>query len=273
MVSPFEVIPNIQVGEPDHETLQRQTSFDSTDFRGLQQLHEGNQIFRESLSQGGTIVQQDPGFMIIGCTDNRLSPSAVFNAPDGSIITHNNIGNQYSSEDPSVTAAVSYAVESSQVQHVIVLGHYGCKGAEAAITMPNMVNNLVRKWIKPLAELYSKSRRAEIVQLRDSRMPHREQPNGIKEAPPSSHAGFRALVEENVKRSVRELRDNSFLAKAYSKPSTNDFDVFVHGFVVEETTGEVINLNVSFGPPGKRIPYPPFRALAAAQRFRHNTYL
>ena len=75
-----------------------------------------------------------------------------------------------------------------------------------------------------------------------------------------------------MKRSVRELRDNSLLAKAYSKPSTNTFDVFVHGFVFDETTGEVINLSVSFGPPGKPIPHPPFRSLAAAQGFRHDRY-
>jgi len=262
------LIPMISAS-PD---IDRDSPRNSTEFRGLRQLHEGNQRFRESLLQAETIVQQDSGFMIIGCTDNRLSPSTIFNAPAGSIITHNNIGNQYSSKDPSVTSAVSYAVEFSKVQHIIVLGHYGCKGAEVAITMSQKVNKLVRTWINPIAELYSNSRRAEIVQLRDSRMPHREQPNGIKEAPSGSHPGFRALVEENVKRSVKELRDNSFLAKAYSSPSTNNFDVFVHGFVVDETTGEVINLNVSFGPPGKRIPYPPFRALAASQKFRHDKY-
>jgi hypothetical protein len=63
----------------------------STGFRGLQQLHDGNQKFRDSLTQGTTVVQQglllflflsgynlfnsllkpDPGFMIIGCTDSR----------------------------------------------------------------------------------------------------------------------------------------------------------------------------------------------------------
>ena len=79
-------------------------------------------------------------------------------------------------------------------------------------------------------------------------------------------------MEENVKRSVRELRVNSLLAKAYSKPSTNTLNVFVHGFVLDETTGEVINLSVSFGPPGKAVPYPPFRALAATQKFHHDSY-
>lgn len=243
---------------------------DTTEFRDLQQLHEGNRKFRANLTHVKTMIHQDPGFMFIGCTDNQLSPSTIFSSPSGSIITHNNIGNIYSSKDPSVTAAVSYAVESLQVQHIIVLGHYGCKGAEAAITMPQKFNNLIQTWIKPIAELYSSSRRVEIVKLRDSRKPHREQPNGIKEVPPSSDAGFRALVEENVKHSVRQLRDNSILAKAYSKPSTNNFDVYVHGFVFDETTGEVINLSVSFGPPGRLIPQPQFRALAAAQRFRHD---
>jgi len=254
-----------------------QTPFDSpknsTNFCSLEQLREGNRRFHERLTEAKSMIaQQDPAFMFIGCTDNRLNPTAIFNAPAGSIITHNNVGNQYSSKDSSVSAAISYAVESSQVQHIIVLGHYGCKGAEAAITMSQNVNKLIRTWIKPISELYSTSRRVDIVQLRDSRKPHREQPHGMKEAPPPSNAGFRALVEENVKRSVKELRDNSLLAKAYSKPSTNTFNVFVHGFVFDETSGEVINLSVSFGPPGKPIPHPPFRSLASAQKFRHDRY-
>ena len=57
------------------------------------------------------------------------------------------------------TAAVAYAVESLQVQHIIVLGHYGCKGAESAITMPQNLNSLVKSWIKPVTDLYFASRR------------------------------------------------------------------------------------------------------------------
>jgi len=261
---------------PFQSTSNDQAQFDSstnaTEFRGLQKLQIGNKKFRDSLMRSKAVVQQDPGFMFIGCTDNRLNPTVIFNAPAGSIVTHNNLGNQYSSNDHSIAAAVAYAVESSQVQHIIVLGHYGCKAAEFAITKSEKINRMVRRWIQPIADLYSSSRRFEIVKLRDSRKPHREQPHGIKEAPPTSDAGFRALVQENVKRSVRELRYNSVLARAYSRPSTNNFEVYVHGFVFDETTNEVINLSVSFGPPGKSIPYPPFKALAAAQRFHHSKY-
>lgn len=109
-------------------------------------------------------------------------------------------------------------------------------------------------------------------------------------------AGFRALVEENVKRGVKELRTNSAITqvgniskqlsvsvtklnlfistKAHGKHiktlDNEDIDVFVHGFVHDESTGEVHDLNVSFGPPGKAIPAVPFKALAAAKNFHRD---
>jgi len=118
------------------------------------------------------------------------------------------------------------------------------------------------------------TRRREIVILRDSRMPRRGLPNGIKTAPPANDAGFRALVEENVKKSVKELRRNSVLKQAYSRHAKSDkdhIDVFVHGLVYDEGTGEVHDLRVSFGPPGKMIPPVPFQAVAAAKNFHRDS--
>ena len=48
-------------------------------------------------------------------------------------------------------------------------------------------------------------------------------------------------------------------------------DVFVHGFVYDEATNEVHDLNVSFGPPGKSIPHVPFKAIAAAKNFHRDS--
>jgi len=45
-------------------------------------------------------------------------------------------------------------------------------------------------------------------------------------------------------------------------------DIFVHGLVLDETTGKVVNLRVSFGPPGKVIPHVPFPAASAARNRR-----
>jgi len=69
-------------------------------FRSLQQLFEGNQKYRQGARMSSEKVsEQDPGFMFLGCLDNKLTPSTIFNAPTGSIVTHNNIGNQYSKKD------------------------------------------------------------------------------------------------------------------------------------------------------------------------------
>jgi len=76
-----------------------------------------------------------------------------------------------------------------------------------------------------------------------------------------------------VKRSVQELRDTSLLARSYSNPSKNNVDVFVHGFVYDEVTGDVRDLHLSFGPPGKPIPHIPFKSLEAAQNIQYNNYL
>jgi len=239
----------------------------------LKDLYEGNQNFRQNVRVEATkLTDEAPSFMFLGCMDNRLSPSTIFNAPTGSIISHNNIANQYSTKDPSANAAVAHAIESMHVQHLIVLGHYGCKGVETAITKSTTVSRTVRDWVKPISDLYSKSRRQEIVVLRDSRLPHRGQDKGVTTAPSASDPGFRALVEENVKVGVKELRKNSILSKAYAKGVKNqDVNVFVHGFVYDETTGKVHDLNVSFGPPGKAIPHVPFEALKAAQNFHRDS--
>jgi len=244
----------------------------STRSHTMQDLYNGNNKFRQNVRlEAAKATNDTPSFMFLGCVDNRLTPSTIFNTPPGSIISHNNIANQYSSQDPSADSAVAYAIESLHVQHIIVLGHYGCKGIETAITKSKSTSRHVRDWVKSISEMYRKSRRQEIVLLRESRMPRRGQDKGVTTAPPATDPGFRALVEENVRHSVKELRKHSVLTEAYSRRSrTHDdlpTDVFVHGFVYDEGTGKVHDLNVSFGPPGKAIPHVPFEALQAAQNY------
>jgi carbonic anhydrase len=79
-------------------------------------------------------------------------------------------------------------------------------------------------------------------------------------------------VEENVKKGVKELRKHSSLSKAYSSAAKSDrhIDVFVHGMVFDEVTGEVHDLHISFGPPGKKIPHIPFKAVAAAKNIHRD---
>lgn len=251
-------------------------------FDTLDALYRGNQRFRASAGRravAARVVEEPPSFMFIGCLDNRLSPAAIFQTPVGSIVSQNNIANQYSSKDISTDTAVTYAVETLDVKHIIVLGHYGCKGVQTAINgTKSRPNGPATKWIQPVIDMYRRSRRQEIVQLRDSRMPRRGLRNGVTEAPKADEPGFRALVEENVKKSVKALRIQSILAKAYQRGAKGNgkntgIEVFVHGLVHDPATGEVKNLGVSFGPPGKKVPKVPFAAIAAAKNFQGDKHL
>ena len=46
------------------------------------------------------------------------------------------------------------------------------------------------------------------------------------------------------------------------------YDVYVHGFVFDSATGGVVDLKVSFGPPGKPIPPVPFGVIEAAKNYK-----
>lgn len=81
-------------------------------------------------------------------------------------MAHTDVGTMDSSK-----AAVEYAVESAHVQHIIVLGHYGCKGVEDVITRPPTLSRLIKAWLDPISLLYQKTRRYECdvtLTVRDS---------------------------------------------------------------------------------------------------------
>ncbi|MGB3723949.1 MAG: carbonic anhydrase [Pacificimonas sp.] len=82
---------------------------------------------------------QNPDTMIISCADSRVSPSMIFDAGPGEIFTVRNVANLVPPFDPSgglhgVSAAVEFAVTQLEVKDVVILGHGGCGGCQAALT-------------------------------------------------------------------------------------------------------------------------------------------
>ncbi|KAG6857733.1 hypothetical protein H0H87_004149 [Tephrocybe sp. NHM501043] len=121
------------------------------------------------------------------------------------------------------------------------------------------MDSYMHQWLQPVADIFSRSKRPEIKKLIMARRWHDDA--GAASADPDA---FRALVEENVKATVKHLRKESLLSIAYDKRNKNpalQFKVFVHGFVLDEETGEVKDLGVSFGPPGQIIPEVPFEVI------------
>ncbi|KAK0441926.1 carbonic anhydrase [Armillaria borealis] len=241
----------------------------------LDVLSDGNENFRSEMesSNPGLLEElavngQHPEFMFLGCSDSRVSEGTIFDALPGILFAERNIANQFHESDANVNAALSYAVEDLGVQHIIVMGHYGCGGASAAISSPpappwDVADFAVQEWIFPLRKLYAQSARPEIIEHRNA------YPGGIKVPLPKLHDPvLRALVEENVKQTVSNIVSSQLIVEVSRVLITvNRYcnataaAVFIHGMVYDVENGEIINLDVSVGPPGIGIPPVPFHTL------------
>jgi len=249
----------------------------------LQLLVDGNKVFRDSdpaLLKKLTDDGQAPPFMFIGCSDSRVSEGTVFNAKPGTLFTQRNIANQFHHTDANAESVLAYAVTELGVKHVIVMGHYGCGGVAAAIASAptsnvDVAGGLVQNWIDPIREIFKSSSRPEIVELRE-----RIKGNTTVEEPEVHEPGFRALVEENVKASVGRIATDHIMTNHYnllaqapaaasqharrSGEAGPPGDVFIHGWVYDIENGEIKDLGISVGPPGKAIPPVPFASVAGA---------
>ncbi|KAJ2914447.1 hypothetical protein MD484_g5975, partial [Candolleomyces efflorescens] len=183
------------------------------------------------------------------CSDSRVSEGTVFKAQPGTLFTERNIANRFSPDDLNVRSAVAYGVEDLHVKHIIVMGHYGCGGVAAAVASPpplpwDSATVAVQQWIAPIRNVYQSSEREEVVALRRENEGKANVP-----APNLHHPGFRALVEENVKNTVRALTLDSIVVESYLNTTGKSHPFWVHGWVYDIENGEVKDLGISVGPP------------------------
>ena len=128
--------------------------------RSIDTLLSGNKEFQsncnksemEKLSTG-----QSPRVLWIGCSDSRVCPSIVSNLGLGEIFVHRNIANQVSEKDINGLAVIEYAVNFLKVDSIVVCGHSGCGGVNAALEgLP--ATEYIGDWISDLKNLAFKSK-------------------------------------------------------------------------------------------------------------------
>ncbi|KAG6873127.1 hypothetical protein C0995_002501 [Termitomyces sp. Mi166 len=240
----------------DSATLQGHQTSTSTFFPPeIEALYRGNQRFRDAVAASAT-----PNLLkdLAAQGQHRVGEQVIFSVEPGVLFTTGNVANQFHEHDLNSKAVLAYAVDSLRVKHVIVMGHYGCGGVAAA-TLPHDARDQddpVQAWIAPIRHIYETSDRPEIASHRAAR-----KESGAKPTPPHLHdAGFRALVEENVKANVRRIARSGVISNHYKSLETDPerIGVFIHGWVYDIETGEVADLGVAVGPPGRTIPHTPF---------------
>jgi len=158
---------------------------------------------------------QQPEFLWIGCSDSRVPADKITGTLPGEIFVHRNIANMVVHTDLNLLSVLQYAVEHLKVKHVIVCGHYGCGGIEAALT--NKSYGILNKWLRNIKDVY-RMHKYEIDAL------------------PTQKERLDRMVELNVREQVMDLAKTSVIQYAWSERGFPK----LHGWVYRLSDG-VIN--------------------------------
>ena len=98
--------------------------------------------------------QQSPNYLWIGCADSRVPANQIVGLLPGDIFVHRNIANMVVHTDLNCLSVMQFAVDILKVKHVIVVGHYGCSGVQAAMRRTRV--GLADNWLRHVQDVHEK---------------------------------------------------------------------------------------------------------------------
>ncbi|HCJ0323511.1 TPA: carbonic anhydrase [Klebsiella pneumoniae] len=81
---------------------------------------------------------QRPHSLWIGCSDSRVPAEVLTGSQPGELFVHRNIANMLDPADDNVMSVLQYALDYLVVERVVLCGHYGCGGVQAALSLPTL---------------------------------------------------------------------------------------------------------------------------------------
>lgn len=150
---------------------------------------------------------QTPEFLWIGCSDSRVPANQITGTQPGEIFVHRNVANLVVNSDLNMLAVLDYAVNHLKVKHVIVCGHYGCGGVQAAASRKDY-KPVLNMWLRNIKDVYHK---------------HEDELNAIND----DTARADRLTELNVMEQVKNLARKSSIQRAWKNEQRPD----LHGWV------------------------------------------
>ncbi|MGH6626432.1 MAG: carbonate dehydratase [Burkholderiaceae bacterium] len=104
----------------------------------------------------GLVKQQKPKYMWIGCSDSRVPANQITGLEPGEVFVHRNVANIVVHSDLNALSAIQFAVERLKVEHIMVVGHYGCSGVQAALEGARI--GVADNWIRHIQDVRDRHR-------------------------------------------------------------------------------------------------------------------
>ena len=117
----------------------------------LEELFSNNRAWAEKMTREDPAFfsrlthQQSPQYLWVGCADSRVPANEIVGLLPGELFVHRNVANVVVHTDLNCLSVLQFAVDVLQVEHVIVCGHYGCGGIQAAWKKTEL--GLIDNWL------------------------------------------------------------------------------------------------------------------------------
>jgi len=168
---------------------------------------------------------QHPKYLWIGCADSRVPANQILGLTPGEIFVHRNVANVVVHSDLNCLSVLQFAVDVLKVEHVLVVGHYGCGGVAAALA--NRRLGLIDNWLRHIQD----------IRLKHSAL--------IDAHPEEDRADL--LCELNVIEQVVNVCQTTIVQDAWERGQS----LHVHGWTYALQDGLLQDLKISVsGPTG-----------------------
>jgi carbonic anhydrase len=161
--------------------------------------------------------RQKPEYLWIGCSDSRVPANQIVGLIPGDIFVHRNVANLVVHTDFNCLSVLQYAVDVLKVKHVIICGHYGCGGIDAALKEESL--GLIDNWLGHIKDIAHK---------------HRAELSGL-----NAHDRSARLCEINVSEQADNVKRSSIVKEAVKRGQS----LQVHSWIYSLRNGRLKDLS------------------------------